>query len=379
MPKILRILNRMIIGGPAINAAYLTKYMPENFETKLVIGGKDDHEKEATHLLERLNIHPTVIPEMRRSINPIQDRLAYIKMKALIEEYQPDIVHTHAAKSGTIGRLAAFSCKVPVVVHTFHGHVFHSYFNKVKTKTFINIERYLAKKSSGIIAISNIQKNELGNIYHICPPDKIKIIPLGLDLDTIQTDSDAKRQDFRAQYLIRQDELVIGIIGRLVPVKNHELFIAAITELIQRTNLKLKFVIVGDGDRRQAIEQVCVQEKLDFTYFPKNPREAQVVFTSWRTDVDAVLAGMDLVALTSHNEGTPLSLIEAQAAGKPVVSTDVGGVRDVVLDGKTGFIVPQDSAKAFADALLKLVENEALRKQFSAAGILHATSNFSYQ
>src|SRR5689334_20300345 len=130
MPRVLRILNRLIIGGPALNATYLTRYMAPEFETMLVIGGKDDHEQDATHLTEQLGIEPVVIPEMKRAIQPGNDRTAYLKIKALIRDFKPDIVHTHAAKSGTIGRLAAYNCKVPVILHTFHGHVFHSYFSK---------------------------------------------------------------------------------------------------------------------------------------------------------------------------------------------------------------------------------------------------------
>ena len=219
MPRVLRILNRLIIGGPAINATYLTKYMAPEFETMLVIGGKDDHEQDAEHLKEQLGIDPVVVPEMKRAISPISDGYAYQRIKKLIEDFRPDVVHTHAAKSGVIGRLAADACNVPVIVHTFHGHVFHSYFNKWTTNTFIHIERYLAKHSTGIIAISESQKNELANKYKICPANKIQIIPLGLNLDKFQQDQERKRAEFRAKYQLRFDEIAIGIIGRIVPVK----------------------------------------------------------------------------------------------------------------------------------------------------------------
>src|ERR1043165_3774565 len=200
MPRILRILNRLIIGGPALNATYLTRYMAPEWETMLVIGGKDDHEQDATHLTDRLGIQPVKVEEMKRAIDPIADRKAYNKVKALIRDFKPDVVHTHAAKSGAIGRLAAAACDVPVVVHTFHGHVFHSYFGKAKTKAFIQIERYLARKSSGIIAISELQKRELSETYRICPAEKIKVIPLGFDLDSFSTDQEAKRSVFRRRY-----------------------------------------------------------------------------------------------------------------------------------------------------------------------------------
>ena len=244
MPRVLRIHNRLIIGGPAINVTYLSKYMEPEFETMLVIGGRDDHEQGADHLVRDLALHPMIVEEMKRKIYPLQDGIAYRKIKEIIEEYKPDIVHTHAAKSGIIGRLAADACKVPVIVHTFHGHVFHSYFNKFTTKTFIHIERYLAKKSTGIVAISESQKRELADVYKICPADKIEIVPLGLDLDKFALKQEVKREDFRRRYGIEEDEIAIGIIGRIVPVKNHELFVAAAKKLLQQTDKKLRFLQV---------------------------------------------------------------------------------------------------------------------------------------
>jgi glycosyltransferase involved in cell wall biosynthesis len=379
MPRILRILNRLIIGGPSLNATYLTKYMAPEYETMLVIGGKDDHEQDATHLADRLGIEPVVIPHMKRAINWSNDRKAYKEIKDLIKKFKPDIVHTHAAKSGAIGRLAAAACNVPIIAHTFHGHVFHSYFGKTKTQAFIQIERYLAKKSSGIIAISNIQKNELAHTYKICPEDKIKVIPLGLDLDKFQERKDAKRIQFRKKYFIIEDEIAIGIIGRIVPVKNHSLFVAAIARLIPLTTKKLRFIIIGDGDMRKQTEQELVAAGIDYCYFPEQPRNAMAICTSWQTEMDEVLAGLDIVALTSHNEGTPVSLIEAQASGKPVVSTNVGGVADVVLQHQTGIITPANDPLQFAEALLQLCEDDVKRQQFGNTGVHFVSSRYSYQ
>lgn len=379
MPRILRILNRLIIGGPSLNATYLSRYMAPEYETMLVIGGKDDHEQDATHLAENLGLETVVVPSMKRAINIAEDRKAYNDIKKLIKDFKPDIVHTHAAKSGAIGRLAASACKVPVIVHTFHGHVFHSYFGKAKTNAFIQIERYLARKSSGIIAISDIQKQELGDTYKICPKDKIKVIPLGLDLDKFQQNKEEKRAAFRSKYLIADDEIAIGIIGRIVPVKNHSLFVASIAKLIPQSNQKLRFVIIGDGDMRQQTENELVSAQIDYAYFPNNNRAAQAICTSWLTEMDVVFAGLDIVALTSHNEGTPVSLIEAQAAGKPVVSTNVGGVADVVLHNQTGIITPPNDADAFASALLQLTENAEKRIEFGIAGTHFVSSRYSYQ
>ena len=379
MPRVLRILNRLIIGGPALNATYLTKYMSPEFETMLVIGGKDDHEQDADHITDYLGIDSVEIPEMKRSIHPLNDSIAYQKVKALIQKFKPDIVHTHAAKSGLIGRLAADSCKVPVIVHTFHGHVFHSYFNKVATGAFIQIERYLAKRSSGIIAISKTQKEELAYKYKICAPEKIQTIPLGLDLDKFRVWQDRKREIFRDQYGIQPDEIAIGIIGRIVPVKNHSLFVQVAARLQAQTAQKLRFVIIGDGDMRGQMETEFRSAGIDYAYYPEDPRAATAICTSWQTDMDLVLAGLDIVALTSHNEGTPVSLIEAQAAAKPVVSTNVGGVSDVVVDNQCGFIIEPNHPDYFSDAMLRLIESSDLRNYFGAQGRKFVEDKFSYQ
>lgn len=379
MPRVLRIHNRLIIGGPAINVTYLTKYMAPEFETMLVIGDKDSHEQDADHLIMNLGLDPVVVPEMRREISPLNDGYAYQKIKKLIEKFRPDIVHTHAAKSGVIGRLAADACKVPVIVHTFHGHVFHSYFSKFKTNTFIQIERYLARRSTGIIAISETQKHELADIYHICEPEKISIIPLGLDLDKFQMHQEMKRAAFRKEFDLEEDDICIGIIGRVVPVKNHSLFVAAAKKVLEKTDKSIKFLIIGDGDMRPQMETEFAEAGIDYTYYPIDPRPATAICTSWQTEMDYVLSGLDIVALTSHNEGTPVSLIEAQAAAKPVVSTNVGGVKDVVADNQTGYITDPGDAEAFAEALLKLVNNKEMRDFFGTQGRKFVQANYSYQ
>lgn len=353
--------------------------MAPDWETMLVIGGKDDHEQDATHLTQRLGIDPVIVPEMKRAIDPRADRAAYLKVKKLIKDFKPDVVHTHAAKSGAIGRLAALACDVPVVVHTFHGHVFHSYFGKMKTRTFIGIERYLARKSSGIIAISDLQKDELSRVYKICPPEKINIIPLGFDLDRFQENQDQKRQAFRRKYQIQDDEIAIGIVGRIVPVKNHALFAAAAAKVLAKSQMKLRFVIVGDGDMRPSMETDFRNLGVDYAYFPQDPRAAKAICVSWQTEMDEVFAGLDIIALSSHNEGTPVSLIEAQAAGRPVVSTRVGGVADVVADGISGLITPAGDAEAFAGALLELTEDAVKRGRFAHAGTASVMERFSYQ
>jgi glycosyltransferase involved in cell wall biosynthesis len=377
MPRVLLVLNRLVIGGPAVVAVSLAKYLRPEFETMLVVGGRDDHEQDATHLTEELDITPVVIPEMKRAVNWKNDRAAYKKMQQIIREFKPDIVHTHAAKSGAIGRLAAASLKVPVIVHTFHGHVFHSYFGKLKTKFFIAIERYLARRSSGIVAISDKQRSELADEFHICPKAAIRVIPLGLDLDKFETAQEEKRNKFRMEFFVNEDEIAIGIVGRIVPVKNHSLFIEAAKIALKSTDKKLRFFIIGDGDMRQEMEAEIKASGIDYVYFPDEKREATIICTSWQTEMDVVFAGLDIIALTSHNEGTPVALMEAQAASRPFVSTNVGGIRDIVKNGETGYLVATGDASGFAGALVQLATNFSLRESMGKEGAIFAKENFS--
>ncbi len=378
MPKILRIINRFNLGGPTYNVAYLSKYLSEDYETVLVGGEKDDSEESSDFIVENLGLKPIVIPEMRRAINLKNDYAAYQKIKKIIEEFKPDIVHTHASKAGTLGRLAAHSCGVPIIVHTFHGHVFHSYFGKFQTTFYKNIERFLAKKSSAIIAISDKQKEELVNIHKICPLNKVAVIPLGFDLSKFQENSTEKRETFRTKYNIDADEIVIAIIGRLVPVKNHALFLEAIKIVSEKTTKKIRAFIIGDGEDRLVIENKANQLNISFVDATKTNEKATVTFTSWIKEIDTALAGSDIIALTSFNEGTPVSLIEAQAANKPIVTTNVGGIENVVNPNDTALLCSTFEPENFADTLLKLTENEELRHKMSENGWQHVKEKYHY-
>jgi glycosyltransferase involved in cell wall biosynthesis len=379
MPRVLRILNRLAVGGPVLNATYLTKYLAPDFETLLVVGEKEDHEKSAEHLAHQLDIKYVTIPGMGRSINPASDYMAYRKMKELIRSYRPDIVHTHAAKPGAIGRLAAAAAGVPVIVHTFHGHVFHSYFNSVKTKFFIQTERFLGRKSDAIVAISQQQKKELAQDFRIAPEEKFRVVPLGFDLDRFRLGQEEKRAQFRAEFGVPDDTIAIGIIGRLVPVKNHYLFLKALKHVLGGTSKKVKAFIIGDGETRADLENVAREVGIAFTTQDSPQHPHPLVFTSWRSDVDWINAGLDIVCLTSFNEGTPVSLIEAQAANKPIVSTRVGGIADIVVEGETALLADVADTDTFCQHLLCLVEDDALRMRMSGKGSVHVVERFSYQ
>lgn len=329
MPKILRIINRFNLGGITYNVSYLSKYLPPDYETLLIGGPEEVGEESSLFIPQSLGLQPTVIQELKRSINPLNDYFAYKKIIKIIRDFKPDIVHTHASKAGAIGRLAAYHCKVPVIIHTFHGHVFNNYFSEFKTNIFKIIERTLAKKSTAIIAISNIQKHEISHIHKICDPEKMFVIPLGFDLDRFTQNIEQKRKVFRKKYNIQDDETAIGIIGRLAPIKNHQLFIDGIEHLLKNTNKKIKAIIIGDGETKEELVSYINAKKLSYTM--SNDKNAIFVFTSWIKQVDEALPGLDLISLTSKNEGTPVSLIEAQAAGCYIVSTNVGGIKDILI------------------------------------------------
>lgn len=378
MPRILRILNRLTVGGPVLNALYLTKYLSPEFETMFVVGEKEYHEKDASFLADEMKINPVHIHEMGRSINPFSDYKAYQKLKTIIKDFKPDIVHTHAAKSGALGRMAARAMKVPVIMHTYHGHVFHSYFGKMKSQAYVQIERHLAKKSDAVIAISQLQQKELLYDYKIAPAEKFHVIPLGFNLDKFQTDQPAKRLAFRKEFNLKDDEIAIGIIGRLVPIKHHDLFLEAISFVQKNSAKKIKAFIIGDGETHTALEIKAKQLEINFTNNNSDP-DANLVFTSWRNDVDVINAGLDIIALTSFNEGTPVSLIEAQAANKPIVSTRVGGIKDIVIEGKTALLSAINDNAGFCENLLKLVNDDVLRKELGEHSAELILNKFSYK
>lgn len=369
MIRVLRIINRFNIGGPTYNATFLTRYLSEDFETLLIGGLPEEGEADSLYILEEYGVQPTLIPELKRTPNFKSDKEAYRKIKEIIEEYQPHIVHTHAAKAGAIGRRAAKACDVPVIVHTFHGHVFHSYFGTLKTLVFKSIERYLARISTGIIAISEEQKRELAAVHRICKKDKIKVIPLGFDLNKFR-EATVQRSATREKLSLDESTVAIAIVGRLAPVKNHALFLSIAEKVLQTVGDKaVKFFIVGDGELKEEITREVnrINEK-----YSNNP----LVMTSWVKDIPSFNAGMDIITLTSKNEGTPVSLIEAQASGVPILSTNVGGVKDILLEGKTGYVI--NNEEEFIEKMLFLIENKDIREKMSQNGWDYVKEKFHY-
>jgi len=369
--KVLRIINRFNLGGPTYNATFLSAFLSDKFETKLIGGKHESYEGESLFIPHKYGIKPLLIDSLQREINFKKDKQAYTEIREIIREFKPDIVHTHASKSGAIGRLAAFKENVPVVVHTFHGHVFHSYFGKLKTIFYKIVERYLAKKSSAIITISDIQRDELVNTHKVVPQNKAKVINLGFDLTKFQTNQEDKRLNFVSEYNILNDEVCIGIIGRLTDIKNHDMFFNVIDKVVKQTTKKIRVFVIGGGELEESLKQKALQIEKD--------NESKIfTFTSWIKDVDVPLARLDVVCLTSHNEGTPVSLIEAQAANVVVMSTNVGGVKDIVEEDKTAYVIEGFSEEKYSEKLLELVENENKRKLMSQNGWAYVKDKFHY-
>ncbi len=371
MIKVLRIINRFNLGGPTYNATYLTAFMSEDFETKLYGGPHEEHEGESLFIPQKYGLQPTLLKHLQREVNFSNDKKALKEIREIIREYQPDIVHTHASKAGALGRLAASKEGVPIIVHTFHGHVFHSYFGKLKTMVYKIAERRLAKKSDAIIAISNIQKNELVDDHKIAKADKFRVIPLGFDLQRFREDREAKRKKFRNTYHLEEDEVAIGIIGRLTSIKNHDFFLDSIRNVGESTQNKIRVFVIGDGELMDEIKEKsqAIEKQLGKKF---------IELTSWIKNVNDILPGLDIIALSSLNEGTPVSLIEAQAAGVPVITTNVGGVKDVVLHEETGFVVDDFSLKSYSSYLKKLVEDEKIREKMSQNGWNHVKDKYNY-
>lgn len=352
--KVMRIITRLNIGGPARHAIILNEGLEaEDIDTILVTGSPDENEGDMTYLAKEKGLKITTIPELGRSIKLWGDVTALWRLFRIIRKERPDIVHTHTAKAGALGRCAAVACGVPVKIHSFHGHVFHDYFSSVATKIFIFIEKILACFTNRVIVISEIVKGDICNRFKIADEKKVSVIRLGLDLEKFK-DIDRLKGRIRKELNINVDMLLIGIVGRLTAIKNHKLFLDA-AKLIKDENpaINARFLIIGDGELRSHLE----------TYASDLGIEDLVCFTGWRGDLANIYADLDIVVLTSLNEGTPLSLIEAMASGKAVMATRVGGVPDLVKDNETGLLVDSNNPAQLKEAMVRLVSSGELRNK----------------
>ncbi len=388
--RILRIIARLNIGGPAIQAISLSDHLSrEGYKTLLVSGKVAPHEGDMAYFAEERGVQPVILPKMGREINPIGDMNSLMDLRRIIKQFQPHIIHTHTAKAGTLGRLAGISSKLISrsnvkmrMVHTFHGHIFHSYFGSLRTRLFIQIERFLSRFTDRIIVISPLQQHDICSRYGIAPPEKVRIIPLGFDLSDFEGKGD-HRKEIRERYMRQEGQGVslVGIIGRLTDVKNHRVLLEAAKCLkTMGKSEHFRFLVVGDGELRQDL----------IAYARELGVQNAVIFAGWQKDMPSIYEALDIIALTSLNEGTPVSLIEAMANARPVVATDVGGVRDLMgvideesKDGYTraqhGILVPSGDGEGLARALSFLHENRKVSDEMAKRGREFVLNHYSVE
>lgn len=368
--KVLRIISRMNIGGPSIHVKNLTENLnPDRFVTRLLTGSVSAGEGDMSYIANFGKNVRISIPELQREISPYKDIIALIKVISAIYRFSPDIIHSHTSKAGTLSRLALPICGLfqkerLITVHTFHGHVLDGYFSRSKSSIILVFERLLALTTDAIIAISATQKWELSKKYKIASAQRIETIGLGFNLTPFVNNGQYNGR-LRHKLGLFEDTLLIGIVGRMVPIKNHNMFLDTAKIILDRyPSPKVHFILVGGGDLKGDLE----------TYSKRIGISDQVTFYGWEKNIPMVYADMDILALTSLNEGTPVSIIEAMAAQVPIVTTDVGGIKDLlgkVLTDKSmhhpfkicerGILCPKDDPEIFADALNYLAESNFLK------------------
>ena len=316
---------------------------PTRFHTRLITGRITEDEGDMTYYARERGVEVTEIAGMSRLLSPLRDLSSFLTLLRIFRRERPTIVHTHTAKAGTVGRLAAMAAGVPVIVHTFHGHVLGGlYFSRIKTRFFLEIERRLAKSTDRLVVLTHDQAREMAEDRRVAPPERFAVIPLGLNLQPFaDTDRAAARSQLRAELGIGEDRPVVGIVGRMVPVKNHELLFDALALLKGRMDPAPHLIVVGSGEREPALRAYVSDKGLG----------SVVHWLGWRKDLPRVFPAFDATALTSLDEGTPVSLIESLVSGTPVVSLAVGGVPEILEGGDLGRLVHSASDDEVADAL----------------------------
>jgi len=391
--KIIRIIARLNVGGPAKHVVWLTSGLKDSgFDTLLVTGKVPEGEEDMSYFAAEMGVIPHYFSEMSREIS-LNDAVTVWKLFRLFLRERPDIVHTHTAKAGTVGRTAGFlyrwltpgvfigkprQCKF---VHTYHGHVFHSYYGRGRTRLFLAVERLLARLvTDRLIVVSKQQSIEIGEKFRVGRSGQIKVIPLGLDLGLF-ADHASRRTKFRHELCIPDHTILIGIVGRLTEIKNHQMFLRVVARLKEIDPAcwrqgAVRFIVIGDGGLRDGLEYQTEELGL----------EKDVIFVGSRKDPEYFYPALDVVALTSHNEGTPLTLIEAMANARPVVATSVGGVvdllGDVVEDGpyqvcRRGIAVDAGDEEAFVSALSRIIRDRSLRQELGERGLEFVEVNYS--
>ena len=358
--KVLQVIARMNVGGPAVIVADLMRGLdPVKFEQKLITGYCADNEADYLETVAT-DVKATRIGGLGRSISPLADARAFLKLVALIRRENPDVIHTHTAKAGVLGRLAAILAGSRALkVHTFHGHLLHGYFAGWKIKLVIAIEKYLATRTDILVAVGNQVKEDL-LAAGIGERNQYKVFFPGLP-----TPADFDRDSVRKEIGLDLDAIYCTFVGRLTQIKRPDRLLDVVAASVAR-GLKLNFLVAGEGELFESSKARALEENLPIT------------FLGWRSDIDQLFAASDMAILTSDNEGIPLTLIQAAFAGIPIVAPRVGSIADIVIDGETGFLTsPQ--AGAMASAISALVTDEDLREELGSVGRAHAEKYFSLE
>mgnify|MGYP005842295897 CR=1 FL=1 len=352
--RVMNVISRLNIGGISPYVIPLTAHLRAmGYHSQLVAGSLGQREGDMSYLAARSGVEVINVPSLGRDISPLRDGATIAALWRLMRRERPDIVHTHTAKAGFAGRIAAWLARVPLIFHTYHGHVFAGYFGPAKTRFYLALEQFSARLSTRIVAVSENLRRELGEVHRVAPPDKIEVVIPGYELGAL---AQVRRGqgDFRERHGIPPAAPLVGIVGRLVPIKHHALFLES-AALVRERIPDARFAIVGDGELRPAAEaQTATLGLADCVHF-----------TGWTNDLASVYGALDALALCSKNEGLPSSIIEALVTGVPVAATAVGGVVDL-LAGGLGRLVPSGDAPGLAAALVDVLTDPAARQQAEA-------------
>ena len=361
--RVMRLIARLNVGGPAIQATLLTQRLnTQLFESQLITGVEGEHEG---NMIELMNagaqnsmfapIEPTIVPEMGREISLRHDLHTLNLLVRMMRRQRPHIVHTHTAKAGFVGRVAARIARVPVVIHTFHGNIFQGYFSPAKTRLFAGIEKTLARSTDRIIVLSAQQKSEILALG-IGREPQFRTIPLGLNLEAF-VQSGTLRGQLRAELGVDAATPLVGIVARLVPIKAIHLFLQAARDVLRQKPDAL-FLVVGDGELRVELENQSRALGI----------EHSLRFLGFRADLPRIYADLNCVVLCSLNEGLPVAVIEALAAARPVVATDVGSVKNLVTSEQTGLLVPSQDVVALAQGINRVLDEPNIAQQWAIGG-----------
>jgi glycosyltransferase involved in cell wall biosynthesis len=358
--KILRVIARLNMGGPALHVAYLTAGLRERgYETTLVAGSLARGEDSMAFVADELGVNVVRIDELGREISPLRDLLATVRLARLIRRERPQILHTHTAKAGTVGRVAALlagSRRPPIVVHTFHGHVLRGYFGPLRSFFFRLLERWLASRTTALVAVSPQVRDDLVAL-RVAPRERFVVIRLGIELDQRVAPDQDGRSESRRYLGIPDERFTVGWIGRMTGVKRTDDVLVAFKHL-RDSGVDACLCLVGDGPDRTQLEQRAHELGV----------VRDTLFLGYQENVAPFYAAFDALVLPSGNEGTPVSAIEALAAGRPVVATRVGGVPDVVRDGEDGFLVEAGATDELAERLARLARDPELRRRMGEEG-----------